>query len=302
MSMPGLPRPTILIVDDTPDNIMLLSRLLKEKYSTKVAPNGATALQIARSSPDLALILLDVMMPGMDGYETCRQLKADPRTADIPVIFLTARTQIEDEASGLGMGAVDYLAKPINPPILFARVATQLKLRTALQQLQAQNQGLEKMVGDLRDVHGGQGARIQRTMQALARRLQGHPRFAAELADEKLAPLCLPLPPARILACVREAQRWQLERWDGGGYPDQLAGEAIPLAARLMALAAVYDTLAAARLYGDVMTHAEALAAMAKGRGSQFDPDVLDAMLELDPIDLGQVLASDGGGTRTALA
>jgi putative two-component system response regulator len=150
MSAPAKARPTILIVDDTPDNIMLLSRLLKEKYSTKVATNGATALQIALATPDLALILLDVMMPGMDGYETCRQLKADPRTADVPVIFLTARTQIEDEAAGLAMGAVDYLAKPINPPILFARVATHLNLRLANQQLREENTALRKEIEELR--------------------------------------------------------------------------------------------------------------------------------------------------------
>ncbi len=117
---------TILIVDDTPDNIMLLSTLLKDKYHTKVATNGTIALQIANATPDLALILLDVIMPGVDGYETCRQLKADPRTADIPVIFLTAKSQVEDQAAGLALGAVDYLVKPISPPILFARVAQHL--------------------------------------------------------------------------------------------------------------------------------------------------------------------------------
>ena len=124
-------RPTILIVDDTPDNIMLLSRLLKDRYNTKVANNGSTALQIANTTPDLDLILLDVMMPGLDGYETCRQLKANPATSEIPVIFLTAKNQVEDEAMGLSLGAIDYIAKPVSPPILFARVATQLNLRSA---------------------------------------------------------------------------------------------------------------------------------------------------------------------------
>ena len=127
-------KPTILIVDDTPDNIMLLSRLLKDKYNTKVANNGSLALQIAQATPGLDLILLDVMMPGLDGYETCRQLKANPVTADIPVIFLTAKNQVEDEAMGLSLGAVDYIAKPISPPILFARVATQLTLAGARRQ------------------------------------------------------------------------------------------------------------------------------------------------------------------------
>jgi putative two-component system response regulator len=301
MTINPMNRPTILIVDDTPDNIMLLSRLLKDKYATKVATNGATALQIARAAPELALILLDVMMPGMDGYETCRQLKADPRTADIPVIFLTARTQIDDEASGLALGAVDYLVKPVNPAILFARVAAQLNLRQESRRLKAHNQVLENLVSDLRELHSGQGARIQSTMQALARRLQCHPRFAAELADERLAPLCAPQPPARILACVREAQRWQQERWDGSGYPDRLAGDAIPLAARLMAVAAVYDALATARLFGDGLSHAEALASMAQGRGSHFDPDVLDGFLELELIDVSQGVALNGTGERALI-
>jgi CheY-like chemotaxis protein len=116
-------RPTILIVDDTPDNIMLLSNLLKDKYNTKVANNGATALQILASGAKVDLILLDVMMPDIDGFETCRRLKSDPGTCSIPVIFLTARALPEDEALGRELGAVDYLSKPINPVTLFARVS-----------------------------------------------------------------------------------------------------------------------------------------------------------------------------------
>ena len=121
-------RATILIVDDTPDNIMLLSRLLKDKYNTKVANNGGTALRIANATPDIDVILLDVMMPGVDGYDTCRQLKANPATADIPVIFLTAKGQSTDMIAGMELGAADYLTKPVSPPILFARVATQVSL------------------------------------------------------------------------------------------------------------------------------------------------------------------------------
>ena len=93
-SQPKPDKPTILIVDDTPDNIMLLSRLRKDRYNTKVANNGTTALQVASATPDLDLILLDVLMPDMDGYETCRQLKANPATTDIPMSFLTAKNQI----------------------------------------------------------------------------------------------------------------------------------------------------------------------------------------------------------------
>ena len=119
-------RPTVLIVDDTPDNITLLSNLLKDKYNTKVATSGATALQIVASAK-VDLVLLDIMMPEMDGFETCRRLKADPRSAAIPVVFLTAKSQPEDEALGRGVGAVDFLRKPVNPGQLFARVEAHLR-------------------------------------------------------------------------------------------------------------------------------------------------------------------------------
>lgn len=118
-------RRTVLIVDDTPDNLTLLSNLLKDKYNTKVATSGATALQIVASSK-VDLILLDIMMPEMDGIETCRQLKADPSSAAIPVVFLTAKSQQEDESLGRSVGAVDFLRKPVNPDLLFTRVAAHL--------------------------------------------------------------------------------------------------------------------------------------------------------------------------------
>ncbi|MES2346044.1 MAG: response regulator [Pseudomonadota bacterium] len=118
--------PTVLIVDDTPDNITLLTSLLKDKYNTKVATSGATALQIVAAAP-VDLILLDIMMPDMDGFETCRRLKADPRSSAIPVVFLTAKSQAEDEAMGRSVGAVDFLRKPVNPDVLFTRVAAHLR-------------------------------------------------------------------------------------------------------------------------------------------------------------------------------
>ncbi|NYE60920.1 putative two-component system response regulator [Duganella sp. 1224] len=124
--MNAIHRATVLIVDDTPDNITLLANLLKDKYHTKVATNGATALQIVASSK-IDLVLLDIMMPDMDGIETCRRLKADPASASIPVIFLTAKNLQEDEALGRDAGAVDFLRKPVNPDLLFARVAAHLK-------------------------------------------------------------------------------------------------------------------------------------------------------------------------------
>ncbi len=138
-------RPTILIVDDTPDNIMLLASLLKEKYQTKVATSGATALQVLAAG-GVDLVLLDVTMPGMDGHETCRRIVQDPRTADVPVIFLTAKSRPEDEALGLAAGAADYITRPVSPPILFEGVATHLALLAARRELAARNAELEALL------------------------------------------------------------------------------------------------------------------------------------------------------------
>ena len=125
---------TILIVDDTAENIALMSSVLQDSYRTKVAREGETALRVASMASPPDLILLDVMMPGMDGYEVCRRLKENPDTADIPVIFITARSDIEDERRGLDVGAVDYITKPISPPILAARVRTHLRLKDVRQE------------------------------------------------------------------------------------------------------------------------------------------------------------------------
>ncbi|HEY5118495.1 MAG TPA: response regulator [Anaerolineales bacterium] len=121
---------TILVVDDTPDNLALMSSLLKVDYKVKIANGGETALKIVASDSPPDLILLDIMMPGMDGYEVCQRLKRDPKTMNIPVIFLTAKAEVEDEKKGLELGAVDYITKPISPPIVMARVKNHLALKT----------------------------------------------------------------------------------------------------------------------------------------------------------------------------
>ena len=126
----------ILIVDDTPENVDVLAGVLREHYQIKVALNGPKALKIAQSDPAPALILLDVMMPEMDGYQVCLQLQADERTRRIPVIFVTAKSEVEDEAQGFGLGAVDYITKPVNPVIVLARVRTHLALKHSLRKLE----------------------------------------------------------------------------------------------------------------------------------------------------------------------
>lgn len=119
----------ILIVDDTPEIIAFVSELLHDQYRVRVATNGKDALHIAFSADPPDLILLDIMMPGMDGYEVCRHLKSDSQASDIPVIFLTAKSETEDEEKGFEVGAVDYITKPVSPPILRARVRTHLRLK-----------------------------------------------------------------------------------------------------------------------------------------------------------------------------
>ncbi len=140
-----LPQQRILIVDDAPENIDVLGRALAD-YKRSVALNGEKALQRAMSDTPPDLILLDVMMPGLDGYEVCRRLKADPRTRDIPVIFVTARGEVEDETYGFALGAVDYITKPISLPIVQARVRTQLLLKLARERLQEEQALSERLL------------------------------------------------------------------------------------------------------------------------------------------------------------
>lgn len=173
MSQPSGARPTILVVDDTPENIDVLRGILGAEYTLKVANSGLLALKIAAAQPP-DLILLDIMMPEMDGYEVCRQLKADPRTAAIPVIFITARAETEDEVQGLVLGAVDYLTKPVVPAIVKARVQTQLALRQARRELEETNlvlsdekELLEDIVSRMRSASPFDGRKVRHIQSSL---------------------------------------------------------------------------------------------------------------------------------------
>lgn len=137
---------TLLIVDDTTDNLTLMSSLLKPLYNVRVTKSGEKAIAFLASNPAVDLILLDIMMPGMDGYETLTILKSKPETRDIPIIFLTAMSTPEDEKKGLELGAVDYITKPISPPIVFARIKTQLENKAASDFLKDKNAFLEAEV------------------------------------------------------------------------------------------------------------------------------------------------------------
>jgi putative two-component system response regulator len=201
-------RATILVVDDSPDNIALLSSLLKGTYRVKIAITGGKALEIASGDDTPDLVLLDIVMPGMDGYEVCQKLKQDPKTADIPVIFLTAKSDAMDEEKGLGLGAVDYITKPISPPIVRARIKTHLHLKRVSDFLKDKNAYLEtevarrtREVGMIQDVtmialgslaetrDNDTGNHIRRTqyyIKILSERLRDHPRFRRFLTGETI--------------------------------------------------------------------------------------------------------------------
>jgi len=143
---------TVLLVDDAPANIQAVNSILKDIYKIRIATNGAKALELVKVAPSPDLVLLDVSMPGMDGYEVCTRLKADPETRDVPVIFLTGQTEIEDETHGFDVGAVDYIHKPFSPAVVKARVHTHLVLRGIRQQLAQQLLAIQKELETARQI------------------------------------------------------------------------------------------------------------------------------------------------------
>jgi PAS domain S-box-containing protein len=341
---------TVLIVDDSPENLVVLNELLRPHYRVLAATSGEAALRVAHARPRPDLILLDVMMPGMDGYAVLAQLREDAATREVPVMFLTALSGTEDEENGLQRGAADYITKPIKPAVVLARVATQLVAKRARDWLKDQNSILEAEVArrmvendltqrvsiralahlaETRDPETGNHIlRTQSYVQRLANGLRGHPRFAATLNDRYIdllsrsAPLHDvgkvgvpdhillkpgPLTPdewvvmqthARLgseaieqaeqdiemalefLTLAKEIAHWHHEKWDGRGYPDGLAGDEIPMSARLMALADVFDALVTPRVYKAAMPYLQARDIIAAERGRHFDPDVTDAFLD----------------------
>jgi len=351
MELELIAKKTVLLVDDSPDNLVLMNDLLKDLYKVKVANSGEKALRIATTGQPPDVVLLDVMMPEMDGYEVCRRLKANPLTRNIPIIFLTAKSEVEDEKLGLDLGAVDYITKPISPPITLARVRNHLMLKAHADFLRDQNEFLEQEVQErtrevvaIQDVtilamasmaetrDSETGNHIRRTqfyVKALAERLKDHPRFSAVLTDSYINLLFKSAPlhdigkvgiPDRILlkpgkfephefeimkthttlgrAAIEHAERSlgtpmaflsiakeiaysHQEKWDGSGYPEGLSGEAIPVSARLMAVADVYDALISRRVYKDGMPHEKAVQIIIDGKGKHFDPDMIDAFVGL---------------------
>jgi putative two-component system response regulator len=342
---------TILVVDDTPDNLALIFALLNPYYKVKIANSGEKALQLITQGERPDLILLDIMMPGMDGYQVLSHIKAMQDAELLPVIFLTAMNSNEDEEKGLQLGAVDYITKPISPPLLLARIKNHLQLKTQSDWLRDQNAYLDNEVklrtaevmaiqdvtilamaslAETRDNETGNHIRrTQNYVKALALQLQQHPRFSHYLTDQQIEILYKSAPlhdigkvgipdrillkpgkftpdefeimkthsvlgynaiahaeqqlstPVDFLSCAKEIALSHQEKWDGSGYPHALKGDEIPVSARLMAVADVYDALISRRVYKEGMPHEKAVSIIRDGRGQHFDPDITDAFLAI---------------------
>jgi putative two-component system response regulator len=343
--------PTILVVDDAAENIALISSLLRGSYHTRASRDGETALQLCLVDDPPDLILLDVTMPIMDGYEVCQKLKENPKTAEIPVIFITARSETEDEQRGLDLGAVDYITKPISPAILAARVRTHLRLKAVRDFLRDKNAFLEQEVqartrqistiqdatmvamGSLAETRDNEtGNHIRRSqlyLRSLAEEMSEHGDFREALTPEiienlyKSAPLhdigkvgipdSILLKPGKLTVeefeimkthttlgryAILSAERlldtpttflhianeiaWcHHEKWDGTGYPRGVSGNEIPLPGRLMAVVDVYDALVSKRVYKPALSHDAALAIIAQGSGSHFDPPIVEGFFAI---------------------
>ena len=312
-------RPRLLLVDDEPTNLQVLRHVLQADYRLLFATDGARALQVAREQQP-QLILLDIMMPGMDGYAVCRALKADPVTAAIPVIFVTALNDSQDETAGFDAGAVDYITKPVSPPVVRARVRNHLSLvrvdelrETRLQIVQRLGRAAEYKDNEtgmhvIRMSHfskllalaaGCSPAWTEDLLNAAPMHdvgkigipdavlrkpgpldadewatMRSHPEIGAEIIGEH---------PSGVLQLAREIALAHHEKWDGSGYPRGLAGEAIPLSARIVAIADVFDALTTRRPYKEPWPVQDALDHIAAQAGKHFDPALVALFAPLLP-------------------
>lgn len=312
-------RPTLLLVDDEPTNLHVLRHILQQDYRLLYARDGEKALQLARQEQP-KLILLDVMMPGLSGYDVCRQLKAQPETQAIPVIFVTAMSDTHNEAEGFQAGAVDYMTKPVSPPIVRARVQTHLSLVNANELRQSRLEIIQRLsrAAEYKDnetglhvirmshyahqlalAYGYTEASAELLMHAAPMHdvgkigipdailqkpgkltpeewciMRTHTSIGAEIIGEHHSPL---------LKLARSIALHHHEKWDGSGYPHSLAGEDIPVEARIIALADVFDALTCVRPYKTAWPIEKAMALISDERGKHFDPVLAELFLQLEP-------------------
>jgi putative two-component system response regulator len=336
--------PTVLVVDDVDMNIMILEEILKDQYQIITAHNGVQALEVLRSTPVLPkIILLDIFMPEMNGYEMFENMKKDPTLKRIPVIFITTS---DAETEALSAGAVDFISKPFLPEIVQLRVKNQIELKNYSDNLEAMvaektaemtatlDNILQSMANIIEYRNLESGSHVKRT-QYLAQALIDHvldspSLYRDELIDQKaniivksvalhdVGKIGIPdrilLKPGRldteeyeimkthttvggkiieeIMQAVKDQDSIYLkhcqgialyhhERFDGKGYPRGLAGFDIPLAARIVSLVDVYDALVCTRVYKAALAHDNAIAIIAEGKGTQFDPFLTDRVIEI---------------------
>ena len=323
---------TVLIVDDTPENIQILIGLLSDDYQVKAATNGKKALEIATGTLQPDLILLDVMMPEMDGFEVCKQLKANPDTAKIPVIFITAKSETSDEKQGFAVGAVDYITKPFSPPIVKTRVRSQLALYEQSKHLEALVKARTKEIEETRlsiIQRLGRAAEYKDNETGLhVIRMAWYTKLLAEKVshNQEWIELLYNSAPMHDIGKIGipdnilckpgklDADEWQImmthsaiggeilghdnspllklavevainhhEKFNGQGYPNGLAGENIPLSARIVAIADVFDALTSERPYKKPWPIEKAINLIKEESGQHFDPKLVPLFIECMP-------------------
>ncbi|MDR0491464.1 MAG: response regulator [Oscillospiraceae bacterium] len=340
---------SIFLVDDNIVNLNMGKTILQNKYTVFTIPSGEKLMaSLTNLKPDL--ILLDIDMPEISGYDVIKMLKCNPETADIPVIFLTGKSNSDDELLGLSLGAIDYITKPFSQSILLKRVELHMLLQAQKLELRELNNNLLDKVNErtdeilalqnavimwaaefieFRDEETGQHVdRVQNYIKVLLGEMKKTELYADEIAtwdigaflrstslhdvgkikirdDILLKPgpltseefdnmrlhtvygkmllesLQNKVPNQMFLEYAKVLAYNHHERWDGKGYPDNLEGENIPLQARMMALADVYDALISERPYKKALSHEEAVTVVANGRGTQFDPNLSDLFVSL---------------------
>ncbi|WP_372881053.1 HD-GYP domain-containing protein [Psychromonas sp.] len=325
-------RQTILVVDDNPENIHLLSAILQPYYNVKAAINGFIALQIAGGVDKPDLILLDIMMPDIDGYSICKELKMMPETAGIPVIFVSAKREEEDEEKGFALGCVDYLSKPVSPPVVLARVRAHLQLSNQRFHLMGlvkeRTKALEKTRMEMvRSLGRAAEFKDNETGQHVLR-MSSYSRLLAEQATENrewsellysaagmhdIGKIGIPdgvllkkgkLDPEEwaimqrhvdygvnilgdhesdLLKMAVEVAKYHHEKWDGSGYPGGFSGKDIPLSARIVAIADVFDALTSDRPYKKAWSVADAIQLIESEAGKHFDPELVPVFIACLP-------------------
>lgn len=311
----------VLVVDDEPINLKVLNNILKDTYKLIFAKNGLEALRLVeKDKPDL--ILLDVMMPEMTGYEVCENLKANPLFKRIPVIFVTALSDAVDEAKGLNIGAVDYISKPVTPAVVKARVKTHLSLvdvdelkATRLQVIQRLGRAAEYKDNET----GMHVMRMSHYSKVISLAFGHSPKSAdalfhaapmhdigkigipdsimlkpGKLTDEEFAEMqkhpqigseILGESDSDLIELAKIVAMTHHEKWDGSGYPNQLKGEDIPIEGRIVALADVFDALTSVRPYKEAWSVEQAVEFIISQKEKHFDPELVDLFVkELDQI------------------